>query len=124
MDDTKTIAAAIEEYLQHLVAENRSPHTVAAYRRDLSTFARFAERQRLRTLPDATPADLTAFMAARDVRYDAIGHRRAPASVNRYRRPEGAARVRRGTLARGSEPHAHPALPEAPSTAAGHSRRS
>lgn len=80
-----TIAKAIEEYLAHLVAEGRSPHTVAAYRRDLSTFVRFTAREKLRALGDVTPASLTAFMASQDVRYATNGAARASASVNRYR---------------------------------------
>jgi integrase/recombinase XerC len=36
---------AVDRYLQHLAAERRlSPHTVAAYRRDLDTLARLANR--------------------------------------------------------------------------------
>jgi hypothetical protein len=36
-----TIPKAIEAFLQSLVEERRSPHTVAAYRRDLTVFAAF-----------------------------------------------------------------------------------
>jgi len=79
------IPKAIAEYLQHLSAEGRSPHTVAAYGRDLATFARFAKRERLSTLADVTPAHLTAFMASQDVLWATNGKRRSCASVNRFR---------------------------------------
>ena len=78
-------AKAIAEYLQHLSAEGRSPHTVAAYQRDLAAFVRFAKQARLHTLADVTPAHLTSFMASQDVLCATNGARRAPASVNRYR---------------------------------------
>ena len=79
------IAQAVDEYLAHLASEQRSPHTVNAYRRDLATFVRFAAQQNLYDPSDITPAHLTAFMASPEVRYAPIGRRRAPASVNRFR---------------------------------------
>ncbi len=36
------VQEALESYLAHLAASGRSPHTVAAYRRDLAGFLRFA----------------------------------------------------------------------------------
>jgi integrase/recombinase XerC len=79
------IPKGIAEYLQHLVHEGRSPHTVNAYRRDLRAFERFAMKEKLRDLGDVTPEALTRFMASPEVTQDARGRGRAPASVNRYR---------------------------------------
>ena len=79
------VSQAVEDYLKHLASEQRSPHTVNAYRRDLSAFVRFTAREKLYDLADITPANLTAFMASQEVRYSPIGRRRAPASVNRFR---------------------------------------
>ena len=79
------VSQAVEDYLKHLASEQRSPHTVKAYRRDLTTFVRFATSEGLYDPADITPAHLTAFMASQEVRYSPIGRRRAPASVNRFR---------------------------------------
>ena len=79
------IALSVTDYLDHLEAEGRSPHTVGAYRRDLSTFVRFTAREKLNELDDVTPETLTRFMTSYDVRYATNGCRRASASVNRYR---------------------------------------
>lgn len=79
------IAQAIDDYLRHLQAEDRSPHTVAAYRRDLAAFSSFAIGESLAELGQVTPAHLTRFMASPTVRQDAAGRTRAPASINRYR---------------------------------------
>lgn len=79
------IAQAIDDYLRHLQAEDRSPHTVAAYRRDLTAFTAFATGESLTELGQVTPAHLTRFMAGPTVLQDHAGRTRAPASVNRYR---------------------------------------
>jgi integrase/recombinase XerC len=79
------IPKAIADYLEHLVHEGRSPHTVNAYRRDLRAFERFAMKEKLRELSDVTPESLTRFMASPGVTQDARGRSRAPASINRYR---------------------------------------
>lgn len=75
----------VEDYLRHLQAEGRSPHTVNAYRRDLAAFTAFANGESLTELGQVTPADLVRFMAGPTVRQDAAGRTRAPASINRYR---------------------------------------
>lgn len=80
-----TTRDAVDQYLAHLAADGRSPHTVNAYRRDLSTFVRFTAREKLHELDDVTPETLTRFMASQDVRYATNGSSRASASVNRYR---------------------------------------
>ena len=82
---TDDVSKGIADYLQHLSDEGRSPHTVAAYRRDLTAFARYVKREGLHRLRDVTPETLTGFMASYDVRYAPIGRRRAPASINRFR---------------------------------------
>lgn len=79
------IAQAIDDYLRHLQAEGRSPHTVAAYRRDLAAFTSFAIGESLTELGQVTPAHLTRFMVGPTVLQDRAGRTRAPASVNRYR---------------------------------------
>ena len=80
-----TIEKGVEDYLAHLVNEGRSPHTVNAYRRDLTAFVRFAAKEKLRELGDVTPEALTLFMASPGVTQDARGRGRACASINRYR---------------------------------------
>lgn len=80
-----TISKAIAEFLEGLATEGRSPHTVAAYRRDLAVFAAFAKQARVRNVGAVTPQLLQRFMAHRSVTHDVRGQRRAPASVNRYR---------------------------------------
>ncbi|MBK8285754.1 MAG: tyrosine-type recombinase/integrase [Ahniella sp.] len=76
------LTAAAAEFLQSLEAEGRSPHTTAAYRRDLAVFTAFAGPI---TLDDVTPAMLQRFMADRSVQFAPSGAPRAKASVNRYR---------------------------------------
>lgn len=73
---------ATSEFLQSLEDEGRSPHTTAAYRRDLAVFAAFAGDI---TLDDVTPAMLQRFMAHHSVQFAPSGAQRAKASVNRYR---------------------------------------
>jgi len=80
-----SIPQIVEDYLCHLQAEGRSPHTVNAYRRDLAAFMTFANGESLRELGEVTPADLTRFMASPTVLQDRAGRTRAPASINRYR---------------------------------------
>lgn len=77
-----TTRDAVDLYLAHLTAEGRSPHTIGAYRRDLSTFVRFTAREKLDELDAVTPESLTRFMASQDVRYGTNGRRRASASFN------------------------------------------
>jgi integrase/recombinase XerC len=79
------VAPTVVDFLQHLADEGRSPHTVAAYRRDLAAFVSFAEHEKLIELGSVTPEGLTRFMASPTVRQDATGRTRAPASINRYR---------------------------------------
>ncbi len=76
------ITAAAAEFLQSLEAEGRSPHTTAAYRRDIAVFTAFAGDI---TLDDVTPAMLQRFMADHSVQFAPSGAQRAKASVNRYR---------------------------------------
>lgn len=79
------ISQAIDDYLRYLEAESRSPHTVAAYRRDLAAFVTFANGESITELGQVTPADLSRFMASPTVLQDCAGRTRAPASINRYR---------------------------------------
>ena len=79
------ISQAIDDYLRYLEAEARSPHTVAAYRRDLAAFVTFANGESLTELGQVTPAGLSRFMASPTVLQDRAGRTRAPASINRYR---------------------------------------
>jgi site-specific recombinase XerD len=76
------LTAATSEFLQSLEAEGRSPHTTAAYRRDLAVFAAFAGNLELDAV---TPALLQRFMADHSVQVAPSGAPRAKASVNRYR---------------------------------------
>ncbi len=76
------VTQAVEEFLASLADEGRSPHTVAAYRRDLSTFSRFVKDA---NITDITPKQLLRFMAHRSVQVGPCGEIRAPATINRYR---------------------------------------
>lgn len=76
------VREAADQYLAHLAAERRSPHTVAAYRRDLRAFAAFAGDLELAAV---TPDLLQRFVASDLVQRDATGRQRAKASINRYR---------------------------------------
>ncbi len=73
---------AADQYLASLAAEQRSPHTVGAYRRDLRAFTTFTGDL---DLTDVTPALLQRFMASGCVQVDACGAQRAKATINRYR---------------------------------------
>ncbi len=77
-----TLHEAVEAFLQDLKVEGRSPHTVAAYRRDLAAFIGFAGDT---ALTDVTPALLTDFMATDGVQASPWGVPRAKATINRYR---------------------------------------
>jgi integrase/recombinase XerC len=65
------LAEAAGRWLAHLASERRlSPHTLSAYRRDLTQFLRFLADQRdeppsLTSLTILTPADLRGFMGQR-----------------------------------------------------------
>jgi integrase/recombinase XerD len=73
---------AIERFLDDLKTEGRSPHTIAAYGRDLAAFARFSGNPAIDTI---TPAVMTSFMASDGVQVRACGTKRGKASINRYR---------------------------------------
>ncbi len=76
------VQQAVEQFLEDLGTEGRSPHTVAAYRRDLAKFCEFADD----TVIDAvTPAMLTSFMATESVQVRPCGTQKANATINRYR---------------------------------------
>jgi site-specific recombinase XerD len=114
------ITKAVDDYLRHLQAEGRSPHTVAAYRRDLAAFTSFAIGESLTDLGQVTPADLVRFMASPSVLQDRAGRTRAPASINRYRvavKALYAFAEARWLVER--NPHGHSALPAASWAAAG-----
>lgn len=71
-------AQAVESYLDHLrVERGASPHTVAAYRRDLRRYVDFLQRQGIDELALVTPAMVTEF--AGDLRASEL----APASTAR-----------------------------------------
>jgi len=76
------ISRAVDEYLASLAADGRSPHTIAAYRRDLDAFVRFAGDVDIRTV---TPETLTRFMASDSVQVGPCGAPRAKSTINRYR---------------------------------------
>jgi integrase/recombinase XerC len=76
------VREAVEKYLQDLENDGRSPHTIAAYRRDLEAFIRFTDDTVITAI---IPANLTAFMATESVQIRPCGTRRAKASINRYR---------------------------------------
>lgn len=72
------MTAAIDEFLDHLAARGRSPHTITAYRGDLSAFVRWAAAAGLpEVAAELTPRDFRRYLAA----LHAAG--RAPASVRR-----------------------------------------
>lgn len=73
---------ATERFLESLTAEGRSPHTVAAYRRDLAVFTAFIGDVPLDTV---TPDLLQRFMGHKSVQVGPTGAPRAKASINRYR---------------------------------------
>ena len=76
------VPEAVAQYLESLEGEGRSPHTVSAYRRDLSVFVAFVGELDLNAV---TPALLQRFMASDGVQVRSCGTRRAKATVNRYR---------------------------------------
>ncbi len=79
------IGRAVERYLRHVALERgRSPHTVAAYRRDLSRYAAFVAGLGRVDLADITSQDVAAFVTAiRDPRgaSDVRGSGPAPREV-------------------------------------------
>jgi integrase/recombinase XerC len=77
-----TVHEAADQYIASLVAEQRSPHTVGAYRRDLRAFTTFTGDCDLTAV---TPALLQRFMASQSVQVDRSGTQRAKATINRYR---------------------------------------
>jgi len=58
--------AFVAEYLGHMSVERgASPHTVSAYRHDLSEYADFLDKQRgVSNLPDASRDDVTAYVSS------------------------------------------------------------
>jgi integrase/recombinase XerC len=77
-----TVTEAVAQFLIDLANEGRSPHTVAAYRRDLAAFISFAEKMEIDAV---TPDLLTRFMATDGVQVRPCGKQRAKATINRYR---------------------------------------
>jgi integrase/recombinase XerC len=73
---------ATDRFLESLAAEGRSPHTVAAYRRDLAVFTAFIGDV---PLDAVTPDLLQRFMAHQSVQVGPSGAPRAKATINRYR---------------------------------------
>jgi site-specific recombinase XerD len=76
------LKTAAKEYLDGLVAEGRSLHTVGAYRRDLAVFTAFAGDVELAAV---TPNLLQRFMASDTVQAGPHGAPRAKSTINRYR---------------------------------------
>ena len=65
MSDREPIVAQVQRFLDHLVVERGlSDHTVAAYRRDLSRYARFCLERGIRDAGRADEEDVSAFVAA------------------------------------------------------------
>ena len=77
-----TTTEAVGQFLADLANDRRSPNTVAAYRRDLTTFTNFTGPM---SITDITPSTLTAFMAHQSVQIGPCGTQRAKATINRYR---------------------------------------
>ncbi len=73
---------AVEQFLDDLQQQGRSPHTVAAYRRDLAVFCQFAGATDIQAV---TPELLLKFMATDGVQVGPCGTQRAKPTVNRYR---------------------------------------
>lgn len=64
-DAPPAIARAIDRYVRHIALERgRSPHTVAAYRRDLHRYAAFVAGLGRDEPADITAADVSAFVIA------------------------------------------------------------
>ena len=77
-----TTTEAVAQFLIDLANDHRSPHTIAAYRRDLITFTQFTGSIAIDTV---TPALLTSFMAHQNVQVRSCGTPRGKATINRYR---------------------------------------
>ena len=73
---------AVEQFLDDLQQQGRSPHTMAAYRRDLAVFCRFIGTADIKSV---TPELLLRFMATDGVQVGPSGTQRAKPTVNRYR---------------------------------------
>jgi len=76
------VPEAVDQYIESLIEESRSPHTVGAYRRDLRAFTLFTGEVDLDSI---TPALLQRFMASESVQVGPCGTQRAKATINRYR---------------------------------------
>jgi integrase/recombinase XerC len=76
------LSQAASEFLASLATDGRSPHTIAAYRRDLDAFIRFAGDVDIQSV---TPETLTRFMASDSVQFGPCGAPRAKQTINRYR---------------------------------------
>ncbi|MBU1071870.1 tyrosine-type recombinase/integrase [bacterium] len=76
------VPEAVDQYLESLKGEGRSPHTIAAYRRDLAAFVAFVGKLDLNAV---TPSLLQRFMASQGVQLRPCGTQRAKATINRYR---------------------------------------
>lgn len=72
----------VGRFLADLIAEGRSRHTIAAYRRDLDTFSRFTGEI---DIGSVTPELLTRFMASKSVQVGPCGTVRGKSTINRYR---------------------------------------
>lgn len=71
--------ALIDRFCDHLWLEDGlADLTLAAYRRDLKTFAAWLEKERTRNLDTVVPGDLEAYLAWR------FAHRSQPSSAARY----------------------------------------
>jgi len=71
--------ALIDRFCDHLWLEDGlADLTLAAYRRDLKTFAAWLEKERARSLDTVVPGDLEAYLAWR------FAHRSQPSSAARY----------------------------------------
>jgi len=77
-----TVQDAVDQYLASLAAEQRSPHTVNAYRRDLRAFTTFTGDLKL---DDVHARVAAALHGLHHVQVRACGTQRAKATINRYR---------------------------------------
>lgn len=105
MPETPTVATGIDAFLAHAALERGlSPHTVAAYARDLSRFAELCEGRGIKSVAQIGGAELRAFASALEGRGLAPRSRaRALVAVRRFT----AYWVGRGVLVADPAEHVH-----------------
>ena len=78
-----TLENTVSRFLDHQLANDRSPHTIGAHQRDLRLLVNYLGHDI--TVTNINPSDLDSFFLSNPVTHQIDGHLKKPTSINRTR---------------------------------------